>query len=60
MIETIPNYYPIFVHFTVALFSTAVGVYGLSFICARLGFFHPKTVTDRLFNCCLTAWRRDP
>ncbi len=38
MIEIIPNWHPIFVHFTVALFSTAVGFYVLAYLSARLKF----------------------
>lgn len=32
MIEIIPNWHPIFVHFTVALFSTSVGFYVLAYL----------------------------
>lgn len=32
MIEIIPNWHPIFVHFTIALFSTSVGFYGLAYL----------------------------
>lgn len=32
MIEIIPNWHPIFVHFTVALFTTSVGLYTLAFL----------------------------
>lgn len=32
MIEIIPNWHPIFVHFTVALISTSVGLYVLAYI----------------------------
>ncbi len=46
MIEIIPNYHPIFVHFTVALFSTAVGFYVLSFITARLKVCRLTTVQE--------------
>lgn len=46
MIEIIPNYHPIFVHFTVALFSTAVGFYCLSFLTAGLGLFKLTTVQE--------------
>lgn len=41
MIEIIPNWHPLFVHFTVALFSTAVGFYWLSFIMGRISYFKP-------------------
>lgn len=36
MIEIIPNWHPIFVHFTVALFSTSVGFYTLSYLFSKL------------------------
>lgn len=39
MIEIIPNWHPIFVHFTVALFSTAVGFYTLSYVLNKLSLF---------------------
>lgn len=39
MIEIIPNWHPIFVHFTVALFSTAVGFYCLNYLMTRFNFF---------------------
>lgn len=32
MIEIIPNWHPIFVHFTIALFSTSVGFYILAYL----------------------------
>jgi len=32
VIEIIPNWHPIFVHFTVALFTISVGFYGLAYI----------------------------
>ncbi len=35
MIEIIPNFHPIFTHFTVALFSTAFGFGALAFLTAR-------------------------
>jgi uncharacterized membrane protein len=41
MIEIIPNWHPIFVHFTVGLFSAAVGFYWLSFIVARISYCKP-------------------
>lgn len=44
MIEIIPNVHPIFVHFTVALCSTAVGFYALSYIANHLKFA-PKVFT---------------
>lgn len=36
MIEIIPNWHPILVHFTVALFSTSVGFYGLAYLISYL------------------------
>jgi uncharacterized membrane protein len=39
MIEIIPNWHPIFVHFTVALFSTALCFYMLAYLCKSLRIF---------------------
>lgn len=39
MIEIIPNWHPIFVHFTVALFTTSVGFYSLAYLTAHLNIF---------------------
>lgn len=36
MIEIIPNWHPIFVHFTVALFSVSVGFYTLAYVLTKL------------------------
>lgn len=36
MIEIIPNFHPIFVHFTVALFSTSVGFSVLAYVISRI------------------------
>lgn len=36
MIEIIPNWHPIFVHFTVALFSTSVGFYILAYLFVKV------------------------
>jgi len=36
MIEIIPNWHPIFIHFTIALFSVSVGFYILAYIAAHL------------------------
>jgi len=36
VIEIIPNWHPIVVHFTFALFTTSVGFYGLTYISSRL------------------------
>lgn len=46
MIEIIPNWHPLFVHFTVALFSTAVVFYWLSFIVARITYFKPSLAQE--------------
>lgn len=43
MIEIIPNWHPIFVHFTVALFSTSVGFYTLSYLCNKFNIFKNLT-----------------
>lgn len=45
MINIIPNWHPIFVHFTLALFTTSVGFYGLSFLMSRLQII-PKFLTN--------------
>lgn len=45
MIEIIPNWHPIFVNFTVALFSTSVGFYILAYLLPKFKLF-PKLVTD--------------
>jgi uncharacterized membrane protein len=45
VIEIIPNVHPIFVHFTVALFSTAVGFYTLSYLLPKLRIF-PKLSSE--------------
>lgn len=45
MIEIIPNWHPIFVHFTVALITTSVGFYWLAYITYHLDRF-PKTLTS--------------
>lgn len=45
MIEIIPNWHPIFVHFTVALYSTAVVFYMLAYLCGRLNCF-PKIIFE--------------
>lgn len=39
MIEIIPNWHPIFVHFTVALFSTSVGFYAVAYLFNNLKIF---------------------
>ncbi len=46
MIEIIPNWHPLFVHFTVALFSTAVGFYILSYVTARIPVFQNSLVKE--------------
>lgn len=45
MIEIIPNWHPIFVHFTVALFSTSVGFYSLAYLCSKLAIL-PKAAAE--------------
>ena len=45
MIEIIPNWHPVFVNFTVALFSTSVGFYTLAYLLPKFRLF-PKLVTD--------------
>lgn len=45
MIEIIPNWHPIFVHFTVALFSTAVVFYSFDYLFKKLKFY-PKLSAD--------------
>lgn len=45
MIEIIPNWHPIFVHFTVALFSTSVGLYTLAYLFNNVKIF-PKVSLD--------------
>lgn len=45
MIEIIPNWHPIFVHFTVALFSTSVGFYVLGYLFAKLKIL-PKIASE--------------
>lgn len=36
MFEIIPNWHPIFVHFTIALFSVSVGFYTLAYVLTKL------------------------
>ncbi|MEO8402119.1 MAG: DUF2231 domain-containing protein [Gammaproteobacteria bacterium] len=45
MIQIIPNWHPIFVHFTVALFSTSVGFYTLAYLSQLLKIF-PKIAPE--------------
>lgn len=45
MIEIIPNWHPIFVHFTLALFSTSVGFYWLAYLALLV-----KKVPQHLIN----------
>lgn len=45
MIEVIPNWHPIFVHFTVALFTTSVGFYTLAYVLNKFQLF-PKLVHE--------------
>ena len=46
MIEIIPNSHPIFVHFTVALFTTSVGLYGLAYIFSRLNLASQSLINE--------------
>lgn len=46
VIEIIPNWHPIFVHFTVALFTTSVGFYGLTYITSRLGIASKSLINE--------------
>ena len=46
MIEIIPNWHPIFVHFTVGVFSTAVGFYVLAYLTSHMKFFSTSIVTE--------------
>ena len=46
MIEIIPNWHPIFVHFTVGLCSTAVGFYVLTYLTSHLRIISVRHVTD--------------
>lgn len=46
MIEIIPNWHPIFVHFTVALFTTSVGFYGLVYITSRLNIASKSLIAE--------------
>lgn len=46
MIEIIPNWHPIFVHFTVALFTTSAILYTFTYIAPHLNFFAVKTITE--------------
>jgi uncharacterized membrane protein len=45
VIEIIPNVHPIFVHFTVGLFSTSVGFYTLAYLLPKFRIF-PKLAPD--------------
>jgi uncharacterized membrane protein len=46
MIEIIPNWHPIFVHFTVGLFSTAVGFYVLAYLTSQIRFLSIKIIAE--------------
>lgn len=46
MIEIIPNWHPIFVHFTVGLFSGAVGFYILTYLTFHLRIVSPRIASD--------------
>jgi uncharacterized membrane protein len=46
VIQIIPNWHPIFVHFTLALFTTSVGFYGLAYITSRLNAASKSLVNE--------------
>lgn len=46
MIEIIPNWHPIFVHFTVALVSTAVGFHVLAYLTTRLKIISTRIISE--------------
>ncbi|MHB1222402.1 MAG: DUF2231 domain-containing protein, partial [Gammaproteobacteria bacterium] len=46
MFEIIPNWHPIFVHFTVGVYSAAFGFYLLSYFIPLLGLFRPSVTSD--------------
>lgn len=46
MIEIIPDWHPIFVHFTVGLFSTSVGFYVLAYLTSRWRIISSKMTAD--------------
>ena len=46
VIEIIPNWHPIFVHFTFALFTTSFGFYGLTYIISRLNITFKSLVNE--------------
>jgi uncharacterized membrane protein len=55
MIEIIPNWHPIFVHFTVALFSTSVGLYTLVYLFNNFRIF-PKVSLDLEVSARWCLW----
>ena len=55
MIEIIPNWHHIFVHFTVALFSTAVGFYSLSYVADKCHLAITKELASVSRWCLWTA-----
>ena len=46
MIEIILNWHPIFVHFTIALFTTSVGFYGLAYITSCLNIASQSLIKE--------------
>ena len=46
MIEIIPNWHPIFVHFTVGVFSVAFGFYVLAYLLKRIKFIPTNVVAE--------------
>ena len=55
MIEIIPNWHPIFVHFTVALFSTSVMFYSLAYLLNNFRVFQ-KISTDLEITARWCLW----
>lgn len=46
MIEIIPNWHPIFVHFTIGLFTAAFGFSILAFLFKTLNIFKPVLASE--------------
>lgn len=56
MIEIIPNWHPIFVHFTVALVTTSVGFYGLAYISARFNLVSKSLINEFAITARWCLW----
>lgn len=56
MIEIIPNWHPIFVHFTIGLFSGACGLYVLAYLTSYLRIVSLKVVSDLETAARLFLW----